>query len=349
MAAADKTLRDPSSEITIVLTTSPCVNHPSTRLIEEVLLSIGHLGGMRSCRKIIVADGAKVRTHSKYRSGVVTEEAYQKYRHYLHRLMYLTKSKKSVLFNAELLVLDERHGFGHALRRGIMRVVTPLVLVAQHDRSFVRSVPTQSIMNAIDLYKQETDDVHGIFYLGFPTGSTLEHDVYVKHRYGLEVEKRVVEQSPELSIVPLVQWFDSMHLASSDWYISKIYGRKRFCNLPRGGFIEDTLGQFMLNEIKEKGVEAHGQFGMYIVHDEEGTSMCGHLDGHDEMMQTSSSKKYSFEGEHTSEAMWEEIEEGKGITHWIDTLGDKDGFLVLTGFGNPAKERAAALERATTP
>ena len=61
--------------LTIVLTTSPIKTHPSTRLIEEVFESIAVLAGLGECRKIIVADGVKVREHDKFRSGICTPEA----------------------------------------------------------------------------------------------------------------------------------------------------------------------------------------------------------------------------------------------------------------------------------
>jgi hypothetical protein len=37
-----------------------------------------------------------------------------------------------------------------------------------------------------------------------------------------------------------------MHVASTRWYLSRVFGRERYCTLPKGGFIEDTLGQLML-------------------------------------------------------------------------------------------------------
>ena len=116
-------------------TTTPYRTHPSTRLIEEVLESIHRLAGVGpDVKKVIVADGVKVRESSKFRAGVVTAEDDAGYRHYLERVHHLTRTPGSSLHGAELIALDERHGFAHALRRGLMRVSTPFVLVAQHDR-----------------------------------------------------------------------------------------------------------------------------------------------------------------------------------------------------------------------
>jgi hypothetical protein len=87
--------------------------HPSTRLIEEVLESIHQLAGVGpGIKKIIVADGVKVRDNSKFRAGVVTAEDDAAYRHYLSRVHHLTNMPGSSLFGAELIALDERHGGG---------------------------------------------------------------------------------------------------------------------------------------------------------------------------------------------------------------------------------------------
>ena len=39
----------------------------------------------------------------------------------------------------ELLELEARHGFGHAVRAALARVATPLVCVVQHDRTMMRA------------------------------------------------------------------------------------------------------------------------------------------------------------------------------------------------------------------
>ena len=146
--------------LTIVLTTSPIKTHPSTRLIEEVFESIAVLAGLGDCRKI-VADGVKVRERDKFRSGICTPEAMSNYRHYLSRLEALTKTEGSPLRGAELLALDERHGFAHALRRGLMRVATPFVLVAQHDRSFV-AVEVSHVLDVMETANER----HRLHHLG---------------------------------------------------------------------------------------------------------------------------------------------------------------------------------------
>ena len=134
--------------------------HPSTRVLEEVFASIARFAGAGACAKVIVADGVKMREGDvgtrMFRPGVVTRDAEAKYRHYLRRVKRLTLTKSSVLYGARLLILTERHGFAHALRRGICRAVrTPFVLVAQHDRSFVRAVVRGGLARAQGRAKEQ--------------------------------------------------------------------------------------------------------------------------------------------------------------------------------------------------
>lgn len=310
---------DISSRVTVVLTTSPCCINPSTRLIEEVVASISSFAGGSKCRKLIVCDGVKVREENKFRSGKVTGEGLVRYEQYLSRLVHLTNDPTSSLFGAELLRLDTRHGFGHALKRGMMRVLTPYVLVAQHDRTFTRPVPMRQVVKIMD-----SDE--SVSYCGFATTTTINHDKKVK-AYDLYPKRRRYEED-NLDLVPLVQWYDSMHIARTSYYLSCIYGQKRGCNLALGGFIEDAVGQFMLSEIRAKGMDAHAQFGTFIVEDSLNTPMAGHIDSHDPLNAGPRREYYMFLNSHTTEDDWSSrdvdprahfgIETLQGTGHWSD-------------------------------
>ena len=176
--------------LTIVLTTSPIKTHPSTRLIEEVFESIAVLAGLGECRKIIVADGVKVRERDKFRSGICTPEAMSNYRHYLSRLEALTKTEGSPLRAAEALLALDSARLRARLRQGLMRVATPFVLVAQHDRSFVRPVEVSHVLDVMETANADTVCTTSgrVNYVGFPTTTTLSHGSYVASKYGLAVE-----------------------------------------------------------------------------------------------------------------------------------------------------------------
>ena len=80
--------------------------HPAPPyIVEEIVASIARLAeGVAPCRKVIVADGVKVRENSKFRSGIVTESDEANYRHYLARLHHLTLQPSSALHGKALQV-----------------------------------------------------------------------------------------------------------------------------------------------------------------------------------------------------------------------------------------------------
>ena len=357
--------------------------HPSTRVLEEVFASIARFAGAGACAKVIVADGVKMREGEdatcKFRSGIVTRDAERKYRHYLRRVKRLTLTPGSVLHGARLMVLEQRHGFAHALRRGICRAVkTPFVLVAQHDRSFVRAADLAAVVdamaaaNALAPLSRKTPSADEpskirLNYVGFPTSTTATHARHVLSKYALEIAPFEAPTSSDVTdasfdaklssdvassdssppnpktetvaLLPLLQFYDSMHVASTRWYLSRVFGRERYCTLPKGGFIEDTLGQLMLRtardaaraarvagdaaEKKSVGDEkrkvvdairdAHRPFGAYVRvasldPDKPGDPVCGHIDGRDSRLADGANRKFWFEEWHTSEEAWGELE-----------------------------------------
>lgn len=381
-AAAKSILRNRSSPVSSL----PRRTHPSTRLIEEVFASIAALGGCGACRKIIVADGVKVREENKFRSGVVTADAEAAYRHYLHRVRALTRNPESSLYGAQLMALDERHGFAHALRRGLMRVETPFVLVAQHDRSFVRATDVCGVVRAMRARNAEAEaevrlDANGtvgtssvgiepttsgsngatsptsrrVNYVGFPTSTTITHAHHMRSKHALELDPHKVtipvpppdatnpgsnpsgdvhdDKNPrEIRLCPLVQFYDSMHVASTRWYLSRVFGVRRYCNMPRGGFIEDTLGQHMLAVVRgPEGLAAHADFGVFLYEDDTGETKCGHIDGHDPMTVAAECRKFGFARRHTAEETWTEIEGDRGAAAWEEETPVES----VTGFLDP--------------
>ena len=354
-------------------------------MLEEVFASIARFAGAGACAKVIVADGVKMREGEdatcKFRSGIVTRDAEQKYRHYLRRVKRLTLTPGSVLHGARLMVLEQRHGFAHALRRGICRAVrTPFVLVAQHDRSFVRAADLAAVVdamaaaNALAPLSRETPSADEpskirLNYVGFPTSTTATHARHVLSKYALEIAPfeaptTTTTTKTSVALLPLLQFYDSMHVASTRWYLSRVFGRERYCTLPKGGFIEDTLGQLMLRaareaaraareaeadegdgDAKERNArrvadavrEAHRPFGAYVRvasvdPDAPGEPVCGHIDGRDARLADGSNRKFFFEETHTSEEEHAEMERGEENADAAGTFSTRD---VVPGFFDP--------------
>jgi len=343
--------------MTVVLTTSPCEVHPSTYMIEEVFASLARFANVgRTCRRIVVSDGIKPCGTNRYKSGQVTEEARQLYAHYQSRLRHLcAPSSGSSLAGCELLILEKHHGFSHAVKRGLMRVTTPYVLIGQHDRAFSRPAP---LSGALEVLGSEP----GVSYLTFPTSSTVRHDTWTK-QYNLAPVPRKVGGGLEL--IPLIQFYDSMHVARTEWYLYRIFGKGRWVNLRTGGFIEDVLGQHMIAVIRSQGMASHAQFETFVVVEADGDGCARrppcvhHLDGHNKRNATHEGSQYRHRDAHTE---WDAVEGGAGGDHWAQGGGDSAGkhheglvVEVLAGHGSytecrypsnryPSNNKAAGAE-----
>lgn len=225
-------------------------------------------------------------------------------------------------------------------------------------------------------------------YVGFPTGTTLTHRRHVLTKYALRLEPIAIpipsdgdgdetaregkegdgsapegcsapssssSSSSSLELLPLVQFYDSMHVARTAWYLSNVFGRERYCSLPRGGFVEDTLGQRMLSEIRgPRGLAAHADFGVFLARFGDGETRCGHIDGHDPRTADAGSAKFAFAERHTSEEAWGAMEEqeragglatgGEGDPEDAPEGDYGEGVVFLRGFLDPPGTSAFSNE-----
>ena len=120
-------------DLTVLITTSPTPSNPSLDLLEYVIGSFSCVKGLSLCKKIIVCDGCKVRCRfsgdesgSLWRAGQVTEEALAKYEEYKQALKERVEKAENgdAFFNTEILELEERQGFGFAVKEGLKSVGT---------------------------------------------------------------------------------------------------------------------------------------------------------------------------------------------------------------------------------
>ena len=58
----------------------------------------------------------------------------------------------------------------------------------------------------------------------------------------------------------MIMWHDSTHFASSEYYRSFVFGRRRRL-VTKGGFIEDKLGQEQGLDLRKEGWDAHERYG----------------------------------------------------------------------------------------
>lgn len=269
-------------QLTLLLTTSPGPGHPSTRLVEETVASLA-LAGTAGCRLLVVADGAVPAPQAAFKRGRVDPPAAAAYAQYLRRLAFLATHPPSVLHGAELLCLAERHGCAHALRRALHRVATPAVLVLQHDRPFAETVRLEPLLELL----LRCD---GVNYVGFPTAFTAR--------------RRPPPGLPPgpAPLVPLPAFIDSTFLASTAWLRGCVFGRARYCPLPRGCFLEDVLGQHQLACLRAEGPLSHARFGTFLL--PSATPLVTHLDGRDSRSGSVGWAKWRHAEAHTGEEAW---------------------------------------------
>lgn len=313
---------DLTAIVTVILNTSPVRAHPSTRLIEEVVESFAWAPGLLACRLIVVADGYKLRGRNEHKSGIVSPDVAASYERYISRVDALTSTPGSALAGAELLVLTERHGCAHAFRRGLARVTTPLVLVVQHDRPFCAPVDLAPLVRVLEGRAGEVN------YVGLVTATTRDYEWCWESR-GIPAaffRSRTLVAGPT-RLIPLVALLDSTHLASAAWLRSRVFGPEMRTSLPPGCFLEDTLGQAQLAELRTDP-SSHAWYGTFLASQGPGApTLVAHLNGRDGLAETAGWRKWRLADRHTPDADWEAWE---ASTKASDDAGAGDERCVST-------------------
>mmetsp|Transcript_28369 Transcript_28369/g.90265 ORF Transcript_28369/g.90265 Transcript_28369/m.90265 type:complete len:461 (+) Transcript_28369:78-1460(+) len=267
--------------LAVILTTSPVGRHPSTELIDEVIGSMQLASGLSGCDLIIVCDGYRKENSEgvpymepKYRAGIVDAASAVNYEAYKASLRKRSRASCASTPSVRVFELESRHGFGFAVRAALEHVLTPYVIVMQHDRPFTRPVDIPRVLAAMEA------DPSKFKYVGLPTSTTLGHQYHVLSKYGIRIEPLKVDKCG-LQFVPLIQWYDSTHLCETEHYRRFVFGPRRL--VARGGFIEDKFGQAELADIRSRGVTvAHHEYGTFLAAGDGFTEPCvGHLDGRD--------------------------------------------------------------------
>lgn len=181
--------------LTIIVTTSPIKSNPSTELLESTFDTFKLAGDEFAyhCKKIIVCDGFRrkndkvTQKHANpkqaMRNGIVDSDQADNYIDFKRALRDLIaaendREQKSVFHNTEVIELDERHGYGFALKRALQIVSTPYVCVIQHDRTFMRQTPIKEVVNSMVLNPGR------VKYVGISMRSNLMYGDIFLSKYG---------------------------------------------------------------------------------------------------------------------------------------------------------------------
>mmetsp|Transcript_22799 Transcript_22799/g.54952 ORF Transcript_22799/g.54952 Transcript_22799/m.54952 type:complete len:708 (+) Transcript_22799:94-2217(+) len=212
--------------LTVIVTTSPIRSHPSTEMLQHTFDTFP-FGGAEfafECPKVIVCDGCRVvdeesereekkdeanppKITRKYsnvkqtlRNGIATIDQAKDYEEFKCKLRKLCKEANepsqtnNPFRNAKVVELEERHGYGFALRHALYHCVeTPYVCVIQHDRTFMRPTPIKEVVSAMD-----NDPEKRVKYVGMNMRSNLMyHDIF-SGKYG----RRAVDEFKTMIVRP---------------------------------------------------------------------------------------------------------------------------------------------------
>jgi hypothetical protein len=177
----------------------------------------------------------------------------------------------------------QRLGFGLAVRSALRMTSTPYVWVHQHDWTLMSAIPIEAMLDVMQA--SETSEVAPVKYIGLPSVRMLSYAKsnnvvsFPELRSLTALLRRdfVSVHYPDLIIplTPLFFWFDKPHIASTAHYLERVFPTR--LSLPRGSFIEDTVGHRARDQMKD-GIWT--KWACWLYYPEDGTKLClKHLNG----------------------------------------------------------------------
>ena len=97
----------------------------------------------------------------------------------------------------------------------------------------------------------------------------------------MDIQRQTVQDNGA-SFVPIMHWYDSIHIASTKHYTDFVFGYDYAYQRMRvkfGSFPEDKIGQQLRNEIKLHGLKAHAAYGTFVYNDGISDVSVQHIDG----------------------------------------------------------------------
>ena len=255
--------------LTNLITTSPCFFNPDTTMIRSVIRSLIPLGILKY-KTYITCDGYIVKDSHQLKCGVVTKDMTEKYENYLKNLEELIQNDEEIkefAENIKLLKFTQRFGFAYAVKNAVEteKICSKYIMIIQHDWIF-----TDTSLK-IDDFIAKMEKSSDINYIGFVSDSTEKYLPYIKCQFTND-RKRIINDNKEAfhpehsNLVKLNFWYDRNHIARLDFYMNYVFtliNEKDNKPVVRN-FFEDTFGHHEMNQIKEKGIEAHSVFGSYL-------------------------------------------------------------------------------------
>lgn len=221
----------------------------------------------------------------------------------------ITKTEDERILFVEPL---QRLGFGLAVRSALRLTRTPYVWIQQHDWALVSDIPLRPLLTIMQQHSQppvaaSLDDFEvakvPVKYVCFPSVRMLEYarSDHVMQFPALRALTNLHKQNftvvvgpgdddanddedddgggaagwQKMPLTPLFFWHDKPHVAETAHYLSRLFPDR--AALPRGAFIEDTIGHRARTEMKDGFWR---KWACWLYYPEEGKRLCvRHLKG----------------------------------------------------------------------
>ncbi len=193
----------------------------------------------------------------------------------------------------------QRLGFGLAVRSALRLAETPYVWIQQHDWALVSEIPLGPLLTAMQQRRQsqpaDSDDSLAdseaarvpIKYVCFPSirmvqYATSDHVMQFPALRALTyLHKQTITVGSEdgstsrIPLTPLFFWHDKPHVAEREHYLAQVFSSR--VAMPRGAFIEDTVGHRARTEMKDGQWK---KWACWLYYPDEGKQLCmRHLKG----------------------------------------------------------------------
>ncbi|KAI0101080.1 hypothetical protein F4814DRAFT_432218 [Daldinia grandis] len=306
-----------SSLLTVIITTSPTPSAPSPELISAILSSFrSYCEILLSCRVIVVFDTYdRIASHARLKKGQVTPEGAKTFDLYKQEVKELILGEfirddqdrkldygqgeaefgysgveanfvpfsiaQTVDKRITFIAPSKRLGFGLAIRSALRLTETPFVWVQQHDWPLVSDVPLEPLLNV--MWATRDDESAPVKYICLPSIRLLSyansaHVARFPELKGLTSSLKrdfIPESGVSVPLTPMFFWHDKPHLVSTQHYLSRIFPTR--LSIPRGAFIEDTVGQRARNQMKQGDWI---KWATWLYYPEDGQRLClRHLQG----------------------------------------------------------------------
>ncbi|KAG6041696.1 hypothetical protein E4U41_002779 [Claviceps citrina] len=310
--------------LTLVITTSPTLSAPSTELLSTLISSIKvHCAPLLNCRVIVVLDACEqIATQPRLKKGYVTQRGAEDYVAYKENVkaLFLEECLPNALDDDKTLTrdrgkaeygspgsngvtpvaftasstacgrvtfieaVDQRLGFGLAVRTALRMVKTPYTWIHQHDWALMYDIPIASLLAVMRASEKADSSRPPVRYICLPSGRRAPYATSDQVTRFPELRRLAEALTGDFSaadgdhvvpLTPMFFWHDKPHVASTSHYLGRVFPSR--LAMMRGAFIEDTIGQKARDQMKEG---AWAKWATWQFNPDEGKQPClKHLHG----------------------------------------------------------------------